>query len=207
MVDQTEIPEGVHEHHHPPHDEGHEEATFRRWAAIYLGIVAMLLAISSLGGGKATKEMLAASIRVSDTYSFAQAKYLRETAYELAADQLEAQLAAQPAMPDAAKASMIASIDKYRKAAARYASDPKSGEGRKELLAKAKELEGDRDHAEAQDPNFQFAAALFQIAIVLGSVSIVASSRALLTLSAVLTIAAVLLTLNGFFLFVVPPAG
>ena len=75
------------------------------------------------------------------------------------------------------------------------------------LLVKAKTIEVDRDHAEAQDPNFQFAAALFQIAIVLGSVSIVASSRALLTLSAVLTIAAVLLTLNGFFLFVVPPAG
>lgn len=206
MVDETEIPEGVHEHH-AAHDEGHGDGGFRRWAAIYLGVVAMLLAISSLGGGKATKEMLAASIRVSDTYSFAQAKYLRETAYELAADQLEAELAAQPTMPDAAKALMTASIDKYRKAAARYASDPASGEGRKELLAKAKNIEADRDHAEAQDPNFQFAAALFQIAIVLGSVSIVASSRALLALSAVLTLAAVLLTLNGFFLFVVPSAG
>jgi hypothetical protein len=206
MVDETEIPEGVHEHHHG-HEEGHENAGFRRWAAIYLGVVAMLLAISSLGGGKATKEMLSASIRVSDTYSFAQAKYLRETEYEIAADQLEAALAAQPTMPDAAKTLMTASIDKYRKLAARYASDPTGGEGRKELLAKAKELEGDRTHAEAQDPNFQFAAALFQIAIVLGSVSIVASSRALIALSAALTVGAVLLTLNGFLLLVTFPAG
>jgi len=203
MVDDTEIPEGVHEHHHG-HDE---EGGFRRWAAIYLGVVAMLLAISSLGGGKATKEMLAASIRVSDTYNFAQAKYLRQTAYELAADQFEAELAAQPAIPDEAKTLMTSSIDKYRKAAARYASDPASGEGRAELLAAAKGLEAVRDRAERQDPNFQFAAALFQIAIVLGSVSIVASSRALITLSAVLTIAAVVLTLNGFFLFVPFPAG
>ena len=202
MVDQTEIPEGVHEHHH---GHGGEGAGFYRWAPIYLGIVAMLLAISSLGGGKATKEMLAYSIRVSDTYSFAQAKYLRQTAYELAADQLEAELAALPTVPDSAKAAMTASIEKYRQQAARYASDPKSGEGRKELLAKAKELEEARDHAEAQDPNFQFAAALFQIAIVLGSVSIVASSRALLGLSAVLTIAAVMLTLNGFLLLVPLP--
>jgi len=205
MVDQTEIPEGVHEHQHA-HAGGGDEG-FRRWAAIYLGIVAMLLAISSLGGGKATKEMLAYSIRVSDTYSFAQAKYLRETEYEIAADQFEAQIAAQPTMPDAAKALMTAAIEKYRALAARYASDPKSGEGRKELLAKAKVLEGDREHAEAQDPNFQFAAALFQIAIVLGSVSIVASSRALLGLSAVLTVIAVVLTLNGFFLIVPLPAG
>jgi hypothetical protein len=207
MVDQTEIPEGVHEHHHAHHDEAHEEAAFRRWAAIYLGVVAMLLAISSLGGGKATKEMLAASIRVSDTYAFAQAKYFRQVAYELAADQFEAELAALPAMPDAAKASMTALVAKYRAAAAHDASDPQKGEGRKELLAKAKEIETARDHAEAQDPNFQFAAALFQIAIVLGSVSIVAASRALIGLSAVLTVAAVALTINGFFLLVPLPAG
>src|SRR5579863_3790016 len=134
MVDDTEIPEGVHEHHHG-HDE---EGGFRRWAAIYLGVVAMLLAISSLGGGKATKEMLAASIRVSDTYAFAQAKYFRQVAYELAADQLEGELAALPTMPDEAKASMKASIARYRTTAAHDASDPQRGEGRKELLAKAK---------------------------------------------------------------------
>jgi hypothetical protein len=202
MVDETEIPEGVHEH-----VDGHRGDGFRRWAAIYLGIVAMLLAISSLGGGKVTKEMLAANIRASDTYAFAQAKYFRQVAYELAADQLEAELAAQPAMPDDAKTSMKASITRYRTAAAHDASDPQKGEGRKELLAKAKEWEVARDHAEAQDPNFQFAAALFQIAIVLGSVSIVASSRPLIALSAVLSIAAVLLTINGFFLLVPLPAG
>lgn len=205
MVEQTEIPEGVHHHH--AHHAGGEGSGFHRWAPIYLGVVAMLLAISSLGGGKATKEMLAYNIRVSDTYAFAQAKYLRETAYELAADQLEAENAAQPAIPDAAKTMIAASIDKYRKQAARYASDPSTNEGRKELLAKAKELEAARDHAEAQDPNFQFAAALFQIAIVLGSVSIVATSRALIGLSALLTIAAVALTINGFLLVVPLPAG
>ena len=205
MVDETEIPDGVHEHHE--HGGGRSEADFRRWAAIYVGVVAMLLAISSLGGGKATKEMLSANIRASDAYAFAQTKYVRETAYELAADQLEAEIAAQPGMPDAAKSSMSASIEKYRQRAARYASDPASGEGRKELLLKAKEWEAARDHAEAQDPNFQFAAALFQIAIVLGSVSIVAASRALLGLSAIISVAAVALTLNGFILFVNLPSG
>jgi hypothetical protein len=146
--------------------------------------------------------MLNANIHVSDTYAFAQAKYLRETAYTLAADQLEAQIAALPAMPDAAKAAMTVSIAKYRATAARYASDPASGEGRKELLDQAKNWEAIRNHAERQDPNFQFAAALFQIAIVLGSVAIIALSRALLGLSAVLAVAALALTVNGFFLFV-----
>src|SRR5262249_53388935 len=119
MVEQTEIPEGVHHHTH-----GGGGAAFHRWAPIYLGVVAMLLASSSLGGGKATKEMLAFSIRASDPYAFAQAKYFRETAYELAADQLEAEVAALPSIPDAAKTMMTGLIDKYRKQAVRYASDP-----------------------------------------------------------------------------------
>src|ERR1700733_474029 len=130
MVDQTEIPEPVHEHAEP--HAAHGDGGFRRLAAIYLGVVAMLLAISSLGGGKATKEMLNANIHASDTYAFAQSKYLRETAYELAADQFEAAIAAQPAMPDAAKAAMAKTVAHYRAAAARYASDPEGGEGRKE---------------------------------------------------------------------------
>src|ERR1700683_1402700 len=131
MVDQTEIPEPVHEH--AEHHGEHSDDGFRRLAAIYLGVVAMLLAISSLGGGHATKEMLSANIHASDTYAFAQSKYLRETSYQLSADQLEPQTATQPAMPDAAKASISASIAKYRAAAARYESDPASGEGRQEL--------------------------------------------------------------------------
>jgi hypothetical protein len=200
MVERVEIPEGVHEQ--VEHRAGGRDEGFRRLAAVYVGVVAMLLAISSLGGGKATKEMLNANIHASDTYAFAQAKYLRETAYELAADQLEAEIAAQPTISDAARTSMTQLITKYRTAAARYASDPSSGEGRQELLATARRWEVIRDHAEAQGTNFEFAAALFQIAIVLGSVAIVAVSRALLALSAILTVAAVVLTLNGYLLLV-----
>lgn len=200
MVDETEIPEAAREQHGHHGEPGHEG--FRRVAAIYVGVIAMLLAISSLGGGKATKEMLGASIRASDTYSFAQAKYLRQTAYELAADQIEAQIVEYPSISEGAKAALTAMVAKYRSAAAHYASDPVSGEGRRELLAAAKEWEAVRNHAEAQDPNFQFAAALFQIAIVLASVAIAAASRALLGLSAASAAIATALTLNGFFLFV-----
>jgi hypothetical protein len=204
MVDQTEIPEPVHEHAEP--HGGHGDGGFRRLAAIYLGVVAMLLAISSLGGGKATKEMLNANIHASDTYAFAQAKYLRETVYQLTADQFEFELNHLPGLSDEGKAKAAERIQHYRADAARYESDPASGEGRKELLAKAKQWEAVRDHAELQDPNFEFAAALFQIAIVLGSVAIVALSRALLGLSAILAAAAIVLTLNGYLL-IVPMVG
>jgi hypothetical protein len=199
-VEANEIAETIHGGHEAHSAEG--DATFRKFAAIYLGIVAMLLAITSLGGSNATKVMLSANIQASDIYGYYQSKYIRQTVYQTTAEELEAQLLAQPDMPDAAKAKFEETIRRYRSRAERYESDPSTGEGKKELLARAKEWEAKRDHAAERDPNFDFAEALFQIAIVLGSVSIVAASRALIKLSGGLAVAASLLMINGYFLIV-----
>ena len=104
--------------------------------------------------------------------------------------------------PEAARKKTEEAIKRYLGRVERYESDPATGEGKKELLVKAKEWEAKRDHAAERDPNFDFAEALFQIAIVLGSVSIVAASRALVRLSGVLAVAASLLMINGYFLIV-----
>ena len=186
-------------------DEAHSaaaDATFRKFTGIYLGIVAMLLAITALGGSNATKTMLNANIQASDTYGYYQAKNIRQTVYQLTAEQLDSELLALPDMPAAARANIEDRIKRYRDRVERYESDPSSGEGKKELLAKAKEFEARRDHAAERDPNFDFAEALFQIAIVLGSVSIVAASRPLVHLSGILAIAGTLLMINGYFLLV-----
>ena len=199
-MESTEIAETIHGGHEAHDTEG--DATFRKYAAIYLGIVAMLLAITSLGGSNATKVMLNANIQASDIYGYYQSKYIRQTVYQTIAEELEAQLLAQPDMQDAAKAKFEEAIRRYRSRAERYESDPSTGEGKKELLAKAKEWEAKRDHAAERDPNFDFAEALFQIAIVIGSVSIVAVSRSLIKLSGALAILGSLLMINGYFLIV-----
>lgn len=179
--------------------------TFRRRAALALGVIAMLLAIASLGGENATKETVNNNILASDTYGFYQAKYERQTSYRLAANQLAALLASPGDWPAAARTGIEEKIADYRATIDRYESDPVNGDGKKELLAKAKAYEQKREHAQRQDLNFDFARALFQIAIVLGSVSIVATSRALLGLCGVLAVLAALLSLNGFFLLVPLP--
>jgi hypothetical protein len=181
------------------------DASFRKFTGIYLGLVAMLLAITSLGGSNATKTMLNANIQASDTYAYYQSKDIRQTDYRLAADQLAARLAAEPAMPQAAKAQIVDMIERWRAKAARYESDPIGGRGKKELLATARGWETRRERAARKDPNFDFSEALFQIAIVLGSVAIVAASRPLLRLSGVLAFLAVLLMLNGYFLLIQLP--
>ena len=197
----SEIAERIHAHHEEAH-RAEADANFRKLTGIYLGIVAMLLAITALGGSNATKTMLNSNIQASDIYGYYQAKNIRQTVYQLTAEQLDAELLALPDMPETARAKIQDRIKRYRERVDRYESDPATGDGKKELLAKAKEWEARRDHAAERDPNFDFAEALFQIAIVLGSVSIVAASRSLVRLSAVLAAAGTLLMINGYFLLV-----
>jgi hypothetical protein len=182
--------------------ETHSDARFRRGAAVFLGVLGMVLAIASLGGEHAVKESMNANILASDTYAFYQARNERQTAYQLAADTLEALLATRPDLPAAVREPLTRRIAEYRATVTRYESDPATGSGKQELLAKAREFEAERDHAQRRDLNFDYARALLQITIVLGSVSIVAVSRPLLWLCALLAVAAALLAANGFFLLV-----
>jgi hypothetical protein len=200
-VEASEIAEKIHGEEHEPHSAA-ADANFRKFTGIYLGIIAMLLAITALGGAHATKTIVNANIQASDTYGFYQARNIRQTAYQIAAEELDTQLLALPDMPEAARAKMEDRVKRYRERVDRYESDPSTGDGKKELLAKAKEFEATRDRAAERDPNFDFAEALFQIAIVLGSVSIVAASRPLVHLSGILAIAGTLLMINGYFLLV-----
>jgi hypothetical protein len=192
------------------------EHRFRTRAAIAIGVLAMLLAITSLGGENATKTMINANILASDAFAFYQAKNIRQTENQLAADQLQAALLLHESGAGAeARQAIQATIDRAKATVARYESEPDptdptnplKGEGKVQLLARAREFERQRDRAQEQDPNFDYATSLFQIAIVLGSVAIVAISRRLLWLALGLGGVATLLMINGFFLFVHLPIG
>ncbi|HEX8189966.1 MAG TPA: DUF4337 domain-containing protein [Pyrinomonadaceae bacterium] len=181
---------------------------FKNRAALIIAFMASLLAITSLGGGNAAEDVANNNIHASDTWAFYQAKSIRQTALKVAADGLEADLRANPNMPPDARDFIQKRLDEYRSTAARYEDEPDKedpgnplkGEGRKQLTARAKDFESQRERAAKQDPNFDFAEALFQIAIVLASVSILASSRLVLRLSLAVGAAATLLMLNGYFL-------
>jgi hypothetical protein len=108
-------------------------------------------------------------------------------------------------LPETAKAELKKKVEAYRKTVARYDSEPETGEGKKQLLARAKEFEAKRDHALKQDPYFDYAEALLQIAIVLISVAIVAEMSFLVVLGGALGVAGTLLMVNGFLLLVEIP--
>jgi hypothetical protein len=179
--------------------------TFKQRAAIAIAIFAMILAICSLGGSNAGKEALNNNVLAANHFNFFQAKNMRQTAVELAADELELGWLNDPALPEATKQVMRQRLEQYRKTIARYESEPETREGKKELIARARDHEQKRDHALKQDPYFDYAEALLQIAIVLISVAIVADLVWLAFLGGIVGIAGALLTVNGFFLLVEIP--
>jgi len=183
-------------------EEHPTDGTFRRDAAVLIGILAMLLAITSLGGEHAAKETVNANIQATDTYAFYQAKNGRQTDTQLAADNLAVLLLTQPDLPADVRASIQGHIDDYNATVSYYESNPATGEGKKELLVTAAGYVEQREHAHTQEQNFAYAQALFQIAIVLSSVAIVASSRWLLGGGLALGALGLLLMLNGYLLLV-----
>jgi hypothetical protein len=176
---------------------------FRSLAALTIALMAMLLAIASLGGGNVAEDMVATNIQAGNLWAFYQAKNARQTSFKLAADSLEAEIRLhENSLKPEVRQSFEKTIQEYNETVARYESEPDKGEGKKELSARAKEFEALRDRAMLQDTNFDFAEALFQIAIVLASVAILSYLRAILKLSIVLGVLATVLMLNGFFLLV-----
>jgi len=178
---------------------------FKQRAAILIAILAMLLAITSLGGSNAGKEAVNNNVLASNYFNFFQAKNMRQTAITLTADQVELAVLNDSSIPNTAKTDLKKKLDGYRKTIARYESEPETGEGKKELLAKAKEYEAKRDHALKQDPYFDYAEALLQIAIVLISVAIIAELGWLVGIGAVLGVVGALLMVNGYLLLVELP--
>jgi hypothetical protein len=138
--------------------------------AILISVLALLLAIAETLGKSAQTEALSFNVEASNLWAFYQAKTIRKTNMETAAEQMEVDV--QLAKDAAVKDLLMNRAKEWRDKAARYESEPKpnnKGEGRRELMARALEAEVRRDHAMAKYHNFEFGSAAFQIAIVLAS--------------------------------------
>ncbi|HJZ34499.1 MAG TPA: DUF4337 domain-containing protein [Hyphomicrobiaceae bacterium] len=176
-----------------------------RWIGVYIGVLAVLLAICGVGGGNATKDATRTNIEASNSWAFFQAKNARRTAIQLAANQLELSLAAQPGLAPEVRKQFEDKIKEYRAQAQTLTTDPVRKEGLDELFTRAKALEVDRDEALRRDPYFDWSQALLQIGIVLASVHLIIGNMTLLALSGGLSVLGVLLMLNGFTLAVSIP--
>lgn len=174
-----------------------------KWVGVYIGVLAVLLAICNVGGANAAKDATRANIEASNTWAFYQAKTIRRTSFTVSADELELMLATQPGIAQPARKSVEDKIKGFRSEAARLKSDPADGTDR--LQAKAKTLEAERDVAMRRDPYFDWSQALLQIGIVLASVHLIIGNLPLLGLSGGLAGLGILLMLNGYTLALALP--
>lgn len=144
-----------------PLSRSEREAQIKDKAGWVICILAACLAINTLMGGSNSSKILNNTIDANNTWAFYQAKSIKQTLAEMAYDD------ADRAKDTKKKEALQSKID-------RYESDPKSGEGKKELMAKARKLEDERSVAKQRSPWYTYAGSLLQIAIVLLTASILA---------------------------------
>jgi len=167
-----------------------------RKIALLIAVIALFLALSETLGKGAQTESIAKNVEASNLWAFFQAKTIRRTVVQTAADQGKLALGAAD---DATKAALQKQIDDWQKTAARYRSEPETGEGTEQLSERAKHAEHERDQATAKYHHFELASAAFQIAIVLASATILTGIAAIAWISGLLTLAGLTFTALGLF--------
>jgi hypothetical protein len=168
-----------------------------RKIALVIAVLALFLSFSEVLGKGAQTEAISADVESANYWSFFQAKTIRMTTVHTAAEELR--LTAAGTADQTAKAAMEKQIDAWEKAAARYDSEPETGEGRKELAERAKHQEEERDVSLAKYHHYEIASAAFQIGIVLCSAAVITGIVALVWFAGLLGIVGVAITGLGLY--------
>ena len=172
-----------------PLSRSEREANIKDRAGWVITVLAALLAINTLMGGSNSSRILNNTIDANNTWAFYQAKSIKQTLAEMALDD------AVRAKDTAKQTALQAKID-------RYESDPSTGEGKKELMAKARHLEEGRAEAKNRSPWYTYAGSLLQIAIVLLTASILAVNMNLFWASIVVGILGSVSMAEAVFLWI-----
>jgi len=172
-----------------PLSRSEREALIKDKAGWVIVVFAALLAINTYMGGSNSSKVLNNTIEANNTWAFYQAKSIKQTLAEQSQD-------------DAKFRNDTKRVEQLQKKIDRYESEPATGEGKKELMAKAQKLEADRAVAKERSPWYTFAGSLFQIAIVLLSASILAVNNRLYTASLYVGGVAIILMSQAVWLWI-----
>ncbi len=149
---------------------------------LYIAVLAACLALVSMAEGDVKERALGAQIEASNKWAYFQAKNIRKTNSEVAAEILES-----IGKPELAQ--------KWRSTATRYNSE------KKEIMKQAQEQEAIRTHGLKQSAYLAIAIALLQIAIVLATASLILGGGFLLWTSTFIALVAMFFTFNGYYLY------
>ena len=141
---------GAHESmEHAEHAE-HASGSNRN-IALLIAVIALFLALSEMLGKSAQTLSISKNVEASNMWAFFQAKSIRRTQIQTASEQ--GKLTLGTTTDEAAKAALAKQIDSWDKTAARYRSEPETGEGSEQLAARAQQAESARDLSMARYPH------------------------------------------------------
>lgn len=169
-----------------PLSRSEREAKIKDKAGWVITVIALLLAVNTYIANGISSSILQNTIKANDTWNFYQAKSIKQSIAEGQLDNTS-----DPKKKDELEAKI-----------ARYESDPERGEGKRELMAKARKLEEDRDQARKHSPWLTFAGVAYQLGIVLLSASILAVSMPMFWGSIAVSIVGGLLMSQGIWLWI-----
>lgn len=168
---------------------------FTRRVALTTAIFAVLLAITSLGGNNAMKEMLLAQQQSADQWAFYQSKAMREHLYRSQKMRLEVDLLERSTgMKPETRKKYDDLLKTFTDEEGRYKIE------KKKIEEDAKQLEATRDLNMSKDPYFDYAEVMLQISIVMASISILSSSRQVFLFAIGCAAIGSLLMINGYLL-------
>ena len=146
--------------------------------ALIIAILALFLALAEAGAKNAEHRSTEQNIEASDLYNFYQAKKIRSTVVETAAQSMEAM--GQSISEEKAKAAVEKQIGDWKAAVARSEKDPKNPQDSMEaILERAKVATEGRELSNRKLEHFEYASGALQIAIVLASAAIITGIGAL----------------------------
>jgi hypothetical protein len=178
-------------------EQAKEAAGEDKKIALLIAVIALFLALSETLGKGAQTESISKNVEASNLWAFFQAKTIRRTVVQATSDQARLSLGLMG--DDAAKAALQKQIEEWQKTAARYRSEPETGEGSEQLAERAKRAEEERDLATAKYHHFELASAAFQIGIVLASATVITGVVALVWISGLLALSGIVFTALGLF--------
>ena len=171
-----------------PLSRSEREAKIKDKAGWVITVIAALLAVNTYIANGFSSLVLTNTIKANDTWNFYQAKSIKQSIAENARD-------------DAAARGDVKKVTALQAKIDRYESDPKSGEGKTELMSHARKLEADRDQAKRHGPWLTFAGSSLQLSIVLLSAAILAVSMPMFWASVVVGAIGAVLMSQGVWLW------
>lgn len=167
--------------------EGHEEMPFMIPVAVTLSILAVLVAIASLLGHRASTEELFLQTKATDQWAFFQAKNMRLREMQGVADMLGTLTPVDKEKAERLQEKYLGEVERYNK-------------DKDEVSEQAKEFEKERELISRRADHFEGGEVILEIALIICSLTLLTRRKFFWFSGIALGIVGAAMTVSGFLL-------